>query len=344
MYSCCIFCSSSLGGNGSIERFPIGRTLAFDVHRGRLWVVCARCSRWNLAPIEERWEAVEEAERAFRDARIRVQRENVGLAGLCDGTRLVRVGRAVPGEVAAWRYGREFVRRRWIHLAKGAAKGAGIITVAATATVMLGSAGSILSQALFRHWPGSRRRQALIHRIPASESPDGREHLVRSGQVSGSFLDLDADRGLLLNVPSFPLTDEDGTILPDAGSIVLHGPVARRVLGRALASYNAAGAGEREVDRAIRILEGAGSGEAFLRRMARVRAVLGCRPGMDDQGLTEAGSLALEMAMQEETERRAMEGELALLEAAWREAEEVAAIADALPIDPLTRLRDRLDS
>ena len=40
--------------------------------------------------------------------------------------------------------------------------------------------------------------------------------------------------------------------------------------------------------------------------------------------------LALEMAAHEETERRAMEGELAALEAAWREAEEVAAIADRL--------------
>jgi hypothetical protein len=41
--------------------------------------------------------------------------------------------------------------------------------------------------------------------------------------------------------------------------------------------------------------------------------------------------LALEMALHEETERRAMEGELAVLEAMWREAEEIAAIADRLP-------------
>src|SRR5207237_413052 len=41
--------------------------------------------------------------------------------------------------------------------------------------------------------------------------------------------------------------------------------------------------------------------------------------------------LALEMAANEDVERRALEGELAELEAAWREAEEIAAIADALP-------------
>ena len=40
--------------------------------------------------------------------------------------------------------------------------------------------------------------------------------------------------------------------------------------------------------------------------------------------------LALEMAAHEETERRALEGELAELAEAWREADEIASIADAL--------------
>ena len=41
-------------------------------------------------------------------------------------------------------------------------------------------------------------------------------------------------------------------------------------------------------------------------------------------------ALALEMAAHEDIERRAMEGELAILEAAWRQAEEIASIADNL--------------
>ena len=44
--------------------------------------------------------------------------------------------------------------------------------------------------------------------------------------------------------------------------------------------------------------------------------------------------LALEMALHEESERRAMDGELAHLEAAWREAEEIANIADNMFILP----------
>jgi hypothetical protein len=40
--------------------------------------------------------------------------------------------------------------------------------------------------------------------------------------------------------------------------------------------------------------------------------------------------MAMEMALFEEEERRALEGELERLEAAWREAEELAAISDDL--------------
>jgi len=44
--------------------------------------------------------------------------------------------------------------------------------------------------------------------------------------------------------------------------------------------------------------------------------------------------LAIEMAVNEENERRALEGELAILEMAWKDAEEIAAIADGLALPP----------
>ena len=72
MYSTCIFCHSSLGANEAIEHFPVGRRLAFDAARGRLWVVCRSCERWNLTPLEERWEAIEECERLFSSTKLRV--------------------------------------------------------------------------------------------------------------------------------------------------------------------------------------------------------------------------------------------------------------------------------
>jgi hypothetical protein len=44
--------------------------------------------------------------------------------------------------------------------------------------------------------------------------------------------------------------------------------------------------------------------------------------------------LALEMVTHEESERRALEGELDVLEAAWKEAEEIASISDNLFLPP----------
>jgi hypothetical protein len=58
-----------------------------------------------------------------------------------------------------------------------------------------------------------------------------------------------------------------------------------------------------------------------------------CRSGyaMSDLGsIPMSLRLSLEMASQEESERRALEGELAELESAWRRAEEIAVIADDL--------------
>ena len=98
MYRNCMFCQKDLGENQAVEHFPIGRRLAFDSFRGRLWVICRKCERWNLTPMEERWEAVEECERLFRDTRIRTQTENIDLAKLREGMTLVRVGEPLRDE------------------------------------------------------------------------------------------------------------------------------------------------------------------------------------------------------------------------------------------------------
>ena len=112
MYSTCLFCNGPLGANTVIEHFPVGERLAFDAAKGRLWVVCRRCERWNLSPLEERWEAIEECERLFRDTRLRMSTENIGLARLSEGLELVRIGAPQRPEFAAWRYGDQFGRRR----------------------------------------------------------------------------------------------------------------------------------------------------------------------------------------------------------------------------------------
>ncbi|MGH7553317.1 MAG: hypothetical protein ACREMQ_09880, partial [Longimicrobiales bacterium] len=106
-----MFCRGELGSNSTVERFPGARRLAYDPFRGRLWGVCRACSRWTLAPIETRWEALEELERLTKDrARLLAQTENVGLLVVGD-VEIVRVGRAELREEAWWRYGKELRRR-----------------------------------------------------------------------------------------------------------------------------------------------------------------------------------------------------------------------------------------
>ena len=121
MYSTCLFCNSDLGANKSLEHFPVGRRLAFDSAAGRLWVVCRKCERWNLSPLETRWEAIEEAERAFRNTKLRVSTDNIGLAQLKEGTELVRIGAPLRPEFAAWRYGDQFGKRQRRFIARSIA-------------------------------------------------------------------------------------------------------------------------------------------------------------------------------------------------------------------------------
>jgi hypothetical protein len=118
MYRTCLFCSNDLGHNEAIEHFPIGRRLAFDAAKGRLWVVCRKCERWNLTPLEERWEAIEECERAFRGTRLRLSTDEIGLARLKEGLDLVRIGDPQRPELAAWRYGDQFGGPCWVSSAR----------------------------------------------------------------------------------------------------------------------------------------------------------------------------------------------------------------------------------
>ena len=149
MYRTCIFCKKPLGSNEVVEAFPVGRRLAFDPAKGRLWVVCRSCERWNLTPLEERWEAVETCERLFRATRIRTSTENVGLARHTEGLELVRIGEPLRPEFAAWRYGDQFRRRRrrWI-----AAGSAGVVANLGTSVTINLATGGLIGAAGQLHW------------------------------------------------------------------------------------------------------------------------------------------------------------------------------------------------
>ena len=90
--------------------------------------------------------------------------------------------------------------------------------------------------------------------------------------------------------------------------------------------------GNREtVKNAVDRIETAGHPERFLADIARhdgYRDKKGV-PGYVNK-MPKPTKLALEMALHEEQERRALEGELWMLEQAWTEAEEIAEISDNL--------------
>jgi hypothetical protein len=335
MYRTCIFCSADLGTNEAIEAFPVGRSVAFDAAKGRLWAVCRKCCRWNLAPLEERWEAVEDAERAFRDSRLRVHSENIGLCKLPDGTRLIRVGDALAGELAAWRYGSQLVRRRKQYIIGGIAVGAvGLVAVGGLIALQIGGGlGGFWTMAAHA-WEEKQQRK-VIHRVPARLSPTGNEIPIRRWHVQGAMLAAEGDQ-VALRIPDVDKekrkTDGWGRLkFTGSSELVLPPDQARAVLNRAMVLVNKKGASRGRVGDAVRLIEGARSAEAYLREAALRGGVLGKREGMEKRQLTPVAALALEMALHDEQERQALEGELSGLEAAWRQAEEIAAIADALP-------------
>jgi hypothetical protein len=335
MYTACIFCHASLGANEAIEHFPVGRRLAFDSAKGRLWVVCRKCERWNLTPLEERWEAIEECERAFSDTRLRVSTDNVGLARLREGIELVRIGKPMRPEFAAWRYGDQFGRRartRMYYLGAVAAVGLG----AAVATPLLvgttiASAFSIFQ--LVHHGGELYAHRRVRARIPVSGGSG--TVAVRRTDTKRILISTDGDRWALqfrARKGSPPLT-------------VLEGDAALRAAAAILPIVNYNGASKKAVSNAVSLVDQYPDvNRLFLSATRRtwlvdpvsnrwvMRDKAGANAGVSLQDVPGETLLALEMATHEDVERRALDGELALLTDAWRQAEEIAKIADDLTL------------
>ena len=339
-----MFCKKPLGSNEVVEAFPVGRRLAFDPAKGRLWVVCRSCERWNLTPLEERWEAVETCERLFRATRIRTSTENIGLARHAEGLELVRIGEPLRPEFAAWRYGDQFRRRRRRWIAAGSAGvGANVatsVTINLTAGGLIGAAGAaalgggvaglalVAVQRLLS-------RQANVARFRRS---DGTPCTVTRDQVThfARILPDDDEPGFRVEIHKGPLSWKE----PDS----FEGDDAARAVNAVLPLVNGAGAAARHIREAVSRIESHGDPHRFIADSTerwtdaaaresptprRGRKVRPSGPGWVRK-MPKPTRLALEMALHEEQERRALEGELAQLEQAWREAEEIAAIADNL--------------
>ena len=360
MWAACLFCHGHLGQNDLLPTFSAGERLAFDPARGRLWVLCPQCGRWNLSPLEERWEAIEDAERLFRGSPVRVSTDNIGLAELRDGLTLVRIGPAPRPELATWRYGR-LLRRHFARTSPGR-----------TALRAAGGLSRILTQDVARlvrraglPAPGYDALTWLrIHVFPERvltvvPTTAGEPLLIRAAHLEHAELVRPERRGpWRIVVPH------------DTGIATLTGDDGLRTAGKLFAALNGVGASREQVQSAFRKLEDAGNPDGYFTRVAVLalrtawgrfpdaiadgdvmpphpsdaerlalyltsrsfwgRGAIGSEPRTALPKLPVVDRLALEMAANEDSERRAMDGALAELEAAWREAEEIAAIADNL--------------
>lgn len=358
MFATCLTCNRHLGRNEEIGAFPVGLRLAWDAGRGRLWVVCTACGGWNLSPLEERWEAIEQCERAFRGTHLRVSTDTIGLARLPSGLELIRVGRAPRAEVAAWRYGRKLLppglRGEKVrgHAISGADRVLGsAFSAAARLLPSLRRRGDPATWLRIRADPGR-----VVHAV---ELPSGGRALIRLRHLErAELVRPERTEPWHLSVPH------------EAGLLRLASEQGLRTAGKLLAALNGSWITAEQVRGAIRRLDEAGDPDGYFARVAALalrtswgrlpdaprgepilppgasdmerlalmltnrafwaRGAIGSDPRMSLPRLPVVDRLALEMAAHEDSERAALEGELAELARAWREAEEIAQIADAL--------------
>jgi hypothetical protein len=359
-----LHCHHDLGRNEAIEEFPIGRRLAFDAAKGRLWVICPSCARWNLTPIEERWEAVESCERLFRGERLRSQTDNIGLTRIREGTELIRIGNPLRPEFAAWRYGAVFERRRTRRTVAITAGGAVFGTTLALAgvglanTLALSVAPAIAVLPLIHTTVIGVLARANVRRLTVAGEMGKALHVTHAN-LNHTTLAIDDDGQWRLKLRH------------ELGRQELTGERATRAVASILARANSGGGRTSTVKDAVGFITEAGDPEraihdiaresqrrigdfeeiaAAVRRGARgktigevirAQAKLGARGINVKNGIEPKNKgaihnlpaplrLALEMSLHESSEQHALEEELSTLEQAWREAEEIAAIADGL--------------
>lgn len=340
MYATCTFCACALGRNDLVEPFPVGRKLAFDGARGRLWVICPQCGGWNLAPLEERWEAIESCERAYRGTRVRVSTANIGMATHRSGVELVRIGEPLRPEFAAWRYAPRIKRRR--RQAMLVTVGAGAALAGVTIGALAAGAGLGVLQLGQFLWERANGQRPVL-RLPGSGHVLRRKHLPEVRWTPAR----DAAPWRL----TLPLLGRGAsTITPEERELT--GTDGMRVAALALAVLNRKAGRDAELRDAVDWIDVCGS--PFTGAEPGTDAVLEAARGQRREELERrhAGAthelyaplnltgplqempayqrLAFELAANEDQEHLFLTTHLWLLERHWREAEEIAAIADNL--------------
>jgi hypothetical protein len=279
--------------------------VAYDPEQGRLWQVCSRCARWNLVPMEDRWETLEKCEELVRrQGRILVRGHRLTLLSAGE-TQLIRVGEAIRLEFSDWRYSRR--------LDKHMPGGPGLLTRMILDLPERGAGGVTfhgVPQLPEMEWivsPFQEHAQmlgALFIRAPLVDtcpgcgdplalvpSEFGKVRLVqeRSGPA------LVATCALCGTASAVPLTEARPTLR-----------IALAIVGRDHRDPD-------EIADAVSLLDEADGPRAWIDQLGRSDLAL--------EEMDTGERIALAIGLDEEAEAEALEAE-------WREAEEVAAIMD----------------
>ena len=320
MYASCAFCNGKFTGDGGPSGLGVGRRFAFDEWRGRLWVICPSCSRWNLAPIDGRLDRIEAVARAAATGHVVASTEQVSLIRT-DAHDYVRVGKPPRIEYATWRYGERIKARRREQL-----KYVVPLSVAAVGAAIAINVAAGGSMGVFVWQIPTLARNAYtgivgLRTVSLEETPIcahcGTPMRVRAKHLAHARLvsDQHARLGLLLICRK---CDHEGA--------QLEGTDAQVALRRGLTYLNLAKSGRQRAADAARLVEGAGGADQLVHGMARESLLL--------RTLRPDRRLALEMAVDEQAEVEELERQ-------WRIAEETAAIADGT-LSSSTELEEEL--
>jgi hypothetical protein len=307
MYTTCAFCNASLDGDGGPSGLGVGRRLAFDEWRARLWVICPKCARWNLTPLDDRLERIEVLARIAHSGRLLASTEQVALLRW-ERYDLVRVGKPLRVELAGWRYGERLAAR-----ARDRAK---VVVPLTLAAVGLGVAANVAVGGSFgfliwnmgdladRVYVGMVGRRTVVLDEPPVCDHCGAALELKAKHLQHARVVPDAhhDLGVLLSCPHC-----------QREASLITGPDALAALRQGLAYLNVRRSSRRKAGEAASVVDRVGGPDRLILDVARRELTL--------RSLLPERQLALEMAVDERAE-------MVELERQWREAEEIADIAD----------------
>lgn len=314
MYTSCAFCSGPFGGDGATSGLGVGRRFAYDGWKSRAWVICLKCRRWNLTPFDTRLDTITALDRMAAPGRVVATSEQVALirVGPYD---VVRVGKPPRVEMATWRYGERLKARQRERLK--VVVPVSLVVIGATIAfnaLAFGSMGAFIGQvpsiadSIYTGMVGNRK----VNIEPPICAHCGKVLVLKAKHVERARLQATArsDLALLLDCPHCKHE-----------AALLEGTDAQLALRHGLTYVNLRKGKKikKKAEEAAQRLDQVGGPDAFIYHKAREEALIKKLGGGD--------ALALEMAVDEQAELRELERQ-------WREADEIAEIADGLLLNP----------